>query len=497
MRMGGRFIIEEAADARLLKPLLRAAAVVLAIVLGATFLLTMLSALTAKADRGVYRQRAAEAIRTGVLAEPSLTPLRGERTNRYGFNEYRYHFNDCLILSMLVLEPKEGGIRAAVSPLIPADQVRLRMRNDVPRHAMCDNLVRSLHNPRIERDYYHRYVHGDWIVAATLLYFLPLSYASGALFALILMLPITMAIVAAKRVRSADRRHRPREAAYLGMSIGFLLFSGVWLFGWSFSFAPSDIVLLCFLMFGYRVPLTTIRRSRLIYAAALFGCLTAVFEFLNGATPAALAIILASLAFNPELQLRSALRRGLLGLSSFSLAFAMTFLCKAAAIVALWGWPEAAGAGEQLGFRLGASPGFVTPEVADRLTSLGISPAWFESSRVGGFLFGYLKMIYYSDNLMFGSRLLGVLNIAIGPALLIAISAWMSVRPASPEARARAILLLSAGALVIGWYLAFTNHTLGHAHFMMRPLAWLTIFLCGLGAWASAERLSRGSMPRE
>jgi hypothetical protein len=469
--------------------LFRTGGIVLAIVLAAAAILAALSAATAQVDRAIYRQRATEAIRTGVLAEPALTPLRGDRPNRYGFNESRYHFNDCLIMTMLVLEPKDRGLRKAISPLIPADSVRLRMRNDVPRHAMCDNLVRSLHDPRIERDYYHRYVHGDWIVAALLLYFLPLSHASSALFALILMLPIAMGIVAARRVRDPHNSHRPREAAYFGMSIGFLLFSGVWLFGWSFSFAPSDIVLLGFLMFGYRFPLTTISRPKLIYATAVLGCLTAVFEFLNGATPAALAIILASLAFNSGLRVREALQRGLLGLSSFSLAFATTFLCKAAAVAALWGWPEAADAGTQLGWRLGASPGFVTSEAAQRLVSLGLSPAWFESSRAGGFLFSYMKMVYYSDNLVLGSRFLGFLAIAVGPALLIVTAGVMWARSASRETKARAMLLLGAGLVVFAWYFAFTNHTLGHAHFMMRPLAWLSIFLCGLGAWAWVERL--------
>src|SRR4051812_28449734 len=145
--------------------------IVAAVSLAVVLCLLAASFAAAQVDRAVYRQRVAEAVRDGVFAKPAITPFAPHARS------YRYHYNDCLIASMLVLEPKEGRFRSAVSPLTPV-QVPARYPDaSVPQAAFCGNLELALSEPGMPRQYYHNYLHGDWVLAALLLGALPFEVA--------------------------------------------------------------------------------------------------------------------------------------------------------------------------------------------------------------------------------------------------------------------------------------------------------------------------------
>ncbi|MFL6856641.1 MAG: hypothetical protein ACJ8EB_01895 [Allosphingosinicella sp.] len=436
----------------------------------------------ARADRAIYRERVTEAIRDGTLARPAFTPFARHARS------YRYHYNDCLIASMLVLAPKEGRFRSAVSPLTPVRIPAARPDASVPPAPFCGNLEAALAAPDQSSEYYHRYVHGDWVVAALLLLVLPFGAATGLLCATLLALTAATAAGAAGALISGRGDPR-RNAAYAAMALAFLLFGGLGLYGWSFSFAPSDIVLAGFLLYAWKRPLAETGR-RVVVASAIFGALTAAFEFLVGAAPAGLALLLAVFAFGGDLDRRT-LRQAGMAMLGFAGAFVFTFAFKFALVAALWGWPEVASAGSQLLLRTAGESAPFADRTASALSGLGIPPSWAHSGRLGLVAVGALKLVYHAAPFEYGSAALGVLVIAVSPLALLALSAWLAFTGKAAEARIRATLLLAAALGTFGWYVLFAEHTIGHAPFMMRPLSWLAIILYGYIAWMVAGRRSR------
>jgi hypothetical protein len=437
----------------------------------------------AQADRAVYRARVTEAIRDGTLARPAFTPFARHARS------YRYHYNDCLIASMLVLAPKDGRFRSAASPLIPVHIPAARPDASVPPAPFCGNLEAALAAPDHPSQYYHRYVHGDWVIAALLLTVLPFGAATFLLFATLLLLTAATAVGATAALIS--RRGDPRRnAAFAAMALAFLLFGGFGLYGWSFSFAPSDIVLAGFLLYAWRRPLVEARPRRLVLAAATFGALTAAFEFLVGAAPAGLALLLAGFAFNCDLE-RRAVRQAGAAILAFAGAFVLTFAFKFALVAALWGWPEVASAGSQLLLRTAGESAPFAERTASALSGLGIPPSWANSGRLGLLAVGALKLVYFARAFEYGSPALGVLVVALSPLALLALSGVLAIAGKAAEARIRAALLLVAALGTFGWYVIFANHTVGHAPFMMRPLSWLAILLAGYLAWMLADTVNR------
>ncbi|MEA3015811.1 MAG: hypothetical protein QOI38_533 [Sphingomonadales bacterium] len=447
--------------------------------------LLALSAAVSQVPVSVFRARAVEAVESGTFAASAFIPLGGDR------KVYRYHYNDCLIVSMLVLEPLDPGLRAMVSPRAAAGGPRQAAPPALPPQRDCNDLLRALADREIPRAYYHRYIHGDWIVAGLLLSVLPLGAASWLLFGALVGLSLLTAFLAGRRLAVGGGAARERDAAWLAMSLAFLLFGGVGRFGWSFSFAPSDIVFSGFLLYAWRVPLAQAERTRVVRAAALLGALTAAFEFLIGAAPAGVALLIAAIAFNPGLVAARAARRAIAAIGSYAAAFALTFTLKYALVAALWGLSALSDGGQQLAWRIGAPRGNIGGSTADLVASLGMSPEWAASTRLGGIVTGALRMLYYSGDFLFGSRLLGVLVIGGGPAALVLGSALLALRGRTPETRLRARLLLAAALLTLSWYFVFVSHTIGHSEFMMRPLSWLAIFSCGGAAWMWAKAWPR------
>lgn len=472
---------------------------------GALTILAILGALFAgslllsSVDRGVYRMRAAEALNGHVLVERAFFPFAAATA------PYKYHHNDCMILSMLTVEPAASAIQSALSPRYPdlppppnwqsngVDDWRQASRqrdlaSKAPRHVQCYSFIAALEGAQAPKVYYHRYIHGYWVLAGFLLLFMSFKTATTLVFALALAPSLILICLVARR-KLQGQTIGSRDWAYLVAAVTYLLVSGVGLYGWSLSFGPGEFTLSTFLLFAYLRPLGTLSDGALVLAAVVFGCFTAVFEFLTGGIPSGLALLFGLMGI--DRQGDNGLRRGTLAIGAFCVAVAAVFALKAGAVALVWGGGEVAAAGAKLQEWTSPAAWGLNEAAATRLEALGIPVAYLASSRVAAMGFALAKMAYFSDLLTGGARPLGLFVCVGGPALLVVLALRDLLRRNAASLRAPALLLLGAVGSVLAWYLLLVGHTIQHAYFMQRPLAWLFIILMGLLAWRVSERLGR------
>lgn len=279
----------------------RAIGAVALVVVGLLAVLLAGSLLVTSIDRSVYRNRAVEALEKQVLVERAFFPFASSTA------PYKYNHNDCLILSMLTVQPAATPLRSALSPRTPSlpvppewvsvgvdDWRQTTSQQDAsyraPKHEQCYNFVATARGEEARENYYHRYIHGYWVLSGLLLAIMSLKAASTLLY-ITALLPCLAIIIIVLR-RRIYRVTTSRDWAFLASSVSYLLVSGVTLYGWSLSFAPGEIVLSGFLLFAYLRPLGNLSDGALLLAAATFGCLTAAFEFLTGGIPAGVALLL-------------------------------------------------------------------------------------------------------------------------------------------------------------------------------------------------------------
>ncbi|WP_103718783.1 hypothetical protein [Bosea psychrotolerans] len=426
-----------------------------------------------------YRGRVAQAVASAALARDVALPFA--RSNPVSI----HNFNDCLILSMLVLPREDGLFRRALSPRVP--RVDAPWSGEAPRgyppYVQCRDLALAAEPAAaVPTEYYHRYLHGDWVLAKLLLAVLPFAYATNLLLILLVAGLVTLALLA---LRNAMRRSGTagRDRAYAVMALTLLLFYALPVFGRSFSFAPADIVLVGFLLFFYLRPPSALSEPGFATAAALFGALTAMFEFLTGGSPSGLILIVAVVVFDDAADLRVMWRRLCVGAVSFTAAIILCFVFKMAAVAAIWGLPELGLFGRQIGAHMSGGGWEVAPDNAARLARFGIAPDAIRASFLFSYLYALSKVFYFSRFLAFGSVELGILLAVVIPVLLALHQAVLLWRCREPVERLRTGLLLAACAIMPAWYLAFVHHTIVHAHFMFRPMVWPLALLLAMAAW--------------
>jgi hypothetical protein len=457
------------------------------------------SLLAALVDRDHYVARAAEAIDSYALVERAWFPFAPTTA------PYRYHHADCLVLSMLTQPPAATLMRSALSPRYPETLVpkhwlpggvdawrqtpasRDRLMK-APQHNECYRFRADMAGRDVNRVHYHRYINGSWVVAALLL--LPMSFQSAtALLFLLALAPAGILVVVASR-RLWGSAGSARDAAFLTCGIAYLLASGVTLFGWSLALAPGEIILSGFLLFAFLKPLNSLAPGTLVLAAATFGCLTAAFEYLSGGIPAGVALLLGLMGMD---QLgRVTFSRAAMAVGAFCFAILATFALKAGAVALVWSGEEITAAGARL--TVWTTPGgwSLNPSAADRLAAFGISADDVQGSRLAATAFALIKLAYFSDLLTLGSRPLGWIVCVGGPLALIALAARDGLRGKDPQTRLRALLLLGSALALIVWYAFLVRHTIEHAYFVQRPLAWLFLIAVGSLAWRlSARRTAR------
>lgn len=428
-----------------------------------------------------FEQVARAAVQTGILARTVALPLAPRETY------YSYNFNDCLILSMLLLPSSETAVRRAISPSIPISDgiIRGEVPGNYPQFVQCQFLAYSLEGRNVPSQYYHRYVHGDWVLAGVLLSALSLQTATDLLLTALWGLLAAVALAAAHAVFAGPPAGRARAFACLAIA-GTVAFSyAIPVFGRSLSFAPSDIILIGFVLFACRFPLSEPPELQFATITAVFGALTAIFEFFIGAIPAGVIILLGMLALDPSADERVLYRRAVLGLVCYASAILLCFAAKALAVTAIWGWSEISDAAARLGSYAGKASWDVAPDNAARVRALGIDPETVRGSRLLSTLFAFAKLAYFSSFVGCGSRIVGI---AILAAPLLWAAAGIVRRPRDWRRQPRDVLVLLAALVMPAWYVLFVTHTIIHANIMARPMTWPFAFVVARLTWRWVAR---------
>ncbi|HEU4359629.1 MAG TPA: hypothetical protein VFR54_14335, partial [Xanthobacteraceae bacterium] len=233
-----------------------------------------------------YRRIVVQALESGTLATVTHLPFA------QGKDVYPFGGNDCLILGALVM-PRDAPLKASVSPRLPVAGDESDTAPGYPPAGLCRWLAATMRViARNQADdqfpppsYYHRYIQGDTTVAALLLAIMSFSVATNTLLAGCYTMLAAIALVAIFRLNIGEPAERRRAAAFLIIAAVLGCFYGVEVFDRSFSFAPTDFVVFGFILYGLLQPLGTIADQRFILAAALFGSLIAILEFLTGGVP--------------------------------------------------------------------------------------------------------------------------------------------------------------------------------------------------------------------
>ena len=431
-------------------------------------------------DQARYRHIAEEAIQSGALATKYHLPFAPNK------EIYLHGGNDCLILSMLV-SLRESRLKASVSPMMPAGPVSVDddRQKKLPPDAYCVALAAML-NPvdshPANLSYYHRYIHGDLTSAGLLLSVLSFRSASNLQLAICYVLLMWLVIASALSCRSALPAERRRGAAFLSIGLSLAVFYALPLFGRLFSFAPTDAIIIGFILFGFYSPLNLMTEFRFTLAAASFGSAIAIFEFLTGGIPIGLAALVALIALGNAPDQKTFVRRLFVGLVAFITAIVICFACKQLFVLAIWGQESLIDFVNMLGDRTGGRVTDHLPSsIKNRLDEIGLSLSLLDSNLLVRVFFAGMMLVYSGFILSGGSHLLGA-AIVILPAPLLMLLAYLGTRNRKMQTWPLDLLgLVVAGLSPFGWYLIFSNHTILHSLFMVRPLA-LSAGLVG-AAW--------------
>lgn len=354
----------------------------------------------------------------------------------------RHQYNDCLILYMAI-DQQAGATQLMASPIKPRQRGNESMCQALRAYAAGD---KSAGRTGI---WYHQYIHGHTALARYLLPLMPIEairnlYHGVQTLLVLAGLAIAMTLLA--------RGRRPIEGLF--WLIVFLAFSrwfGLESYGQSLSHAPSDAIIIAYLLFlAGAAAKGGLGRWSSVVAAAVFGAMVAIFEFLTGGIPLGLAIVVGGLPF----ALRDAtpgetLDRVVEALAAFCVA---VFACLALKIgLALWvfGIESFRESAAQLGVRMGLGTGS-----AD------------------------LGLLHMAKSLTKGlSSLAAGMHVMAGAMLLMAAGfglwgARQLTRSGNVLLRARALHLVASNAVIVGMLLLLWQHTIIHAWFMDRIFVW-------------------------
>jgi hypothetical protein len=421
-----------------------------------------------------YRAVITEAARTGAFGEIVHLPFAPDK------DIYLHAGNDCLIVGALLI-PRESHIKASVSPRIP--QPGVSTAPGYPPDGHCQALAATMdalaagQEPASFAAHYHRYIHGDVTVAALLLGFAPFALASVILLGACYAILAAIAVLAIAGLRSAAPDNRRRSAAFLTIAITLALLYGLPVFARSFSFGPTDVVILGFILLAMRRPLSAMSERHFTALAAAFGSVIAILEFMTGGVPLALATLIALLALDRHADWRPLIRRALIGATAFGFAVVGCFVYKQLAVWALWGENPFTEFMLALGNRADGAVAPVLPDtMRTALEAYHIDPSWIDMNAITRVLAAGAMLVYSSFLIAFGSHALGAIVVILPTLALLYFATRLP--PAKSEIRAlECLALAAAGAVPIVWYLVFPNHTILHSSFMVRPLA-LNVALC-------------------
>lgn len=354
----------------------------------------------------------------------------------------RHQYNDCLILYMAI-DQQAPARQLAASPIKPVQRGTETMCQALRGFAGGD---RAAGRTGI---WYHQYVHGHTMLARWLLPVLPVETIRNLYHTLQTLLVLAGILVT---MTALARRRRPTESLF--WLIVFLAFSrwfGLESYGQSLGHAPSDAVILAYLLFlAAGAARGGIGRRTSLIAAAIFGSLTAIFEFLTGGIPLGLAIIVGGLPFALAETAPGDVRdRVIEAAAAFCAAVVACLAFKI--LLALWifGIDSFRESAAQLAVRMGVGT---------------------ESSDIGP-----LKM---AKSLTKGLNSLGAGMHVLAAAMLVTAAgfgAWgarVLLRSGDAQLRSRATHLIASNLVIVGMLTLLWQHTIIHAWFMDRIFVW-------------------------
>lgn len=370
----------------------------------------------------------------------------------------RHQYNDCLILYMAI-DQQATLDQLTASPIKPAPAASQTMCGALEAYVAGDKAAGRT------GAWYHQYIHGHTMLARYLLPHLPVEAIRNlfhSIQTLLVLAGITVAMVA------LAQRRRPVESLF--WLIAFLAFSrwfGLESYGQSLSHAPSDAIILGYVLFLTGAAVRGgLGRWTSIIAAATFGGLVAIFEFLTGGIPLGMAIIVGGLPFALSDQpMRETRDRVVEAAAAFCAAVVICLALKI--LFALWvfGIDAFRESAAQLGVRLG---------MGEQQRALG--PLAMVKSLTKG-----LNSLAAGMHVMAGAMLaLAILAGGWGARVLIASR--------DRKLRARAWHLIASNVLLVAMLGLLWQHTIIHAWFMDRIFVWTIASGFALFAMALGHR---------
>lgn len=298
-----------------------------------------------------------------------------------------------------------------------------------------------------------------------------------------------LAVLGGLAGRRAAVEGDPRHLVWAGLAVALALGFGLAAFGSRPTHAFWGLAVIGMLIYG------CLRAGRpagrgLVVAAAVFGAAIAQSEFLLGAAPMGLAVVIvlpALMAGGSDGDTRAIWRTTAAAAIAFTVAVGASFGLKIAVLGALtddWG---VAAFVEAMTGRMSGSPWSEvdTAMLAER----GIRLDGVATYQPLSILFAGAKLAWSSASLSFGSHVLaiglwGAAAVAFGPAV---------ARLAGGSARDRtaALAAVLSVLVVVAWFALFLNHAIVHSRFMVRLLAWPVALSFGLLVLAYAEDAAR------
>jgi hypothetical protein len=405
----------------------------------------------------------------------------------------RFGGNDCVIIASL-LQDYPSRLTEAISARILPPDAQPPARAGEPTIPACQQLIAALERTGHADPaaiYYHRYLHGQRVIAALALA-VTTPEALGWVTLLLNIFVLLSVLVPALRRSRSPAPDVWRQRGFAAIAAMLLLFDALWLFGIYFTYSLSDLVLSVFLAYGYHRGLASAPEPVFAVAVALFGVATAIFEFLTGGIPFGLALLLGIVALDGPADATALWRRAWHGSVIFALAVMVTFALKVALVTLLIDPTALAGFRGALAVRVGGQ--FISslpPQEIAWVASFGIDVASLESSWVLSVFYMLARLGYATFVIGYGSPILGmaIVGLAVITTIVLLFRGMRGAKDAT--ARTRLGILFASALVMPAWSLVFINHTLLHAIWMVRPFAWYVALAGLLMAWpwpVSGER---------
>jgi hypothetical protein len=380
------------------------------------------------------------------------------KNDRLGVDQW----SDCLLIQMFVF--RRDAWADTVAPTVVFNDWPIRLWADNGKQLSECAIAKSAAFSEAPLDLYpaqsyfpySRYIHAYRLPA----YLLLEQFDVGAIrqlyqmmaFGVLVMILVTQLLLTLWRAEKADDRRREgdhviQSVFFVMLSLIFMRFYALDLFGQSIVNAPSDILMLIAIAIISLLNITRISDRMLCVLCGIFGALVFAFDFLRGALPLSLAALISCVAMKADRKSSAGqiATSVFLAGSSFVVGAGVALLVKIVTLAVTFGSQAVTGFFLQLNYRM-IGGGFP------------LSDVWIHLNE-------NLDVIFFED-LHLSRSFLFIIGILL--LVLYVIARACATRVAAVQAH---VLLLSV--LVIGvWYLVFRNHSVIHAGSMVRLLVW-------------------------